>query len=109
MTHIENGLGDIVMEWKDITTYSKFTKERLPRILEYRLNKDLSLIVHRHICDESTWFASVHGTKIYMVDLHTDDLETAKIKGKKILIVLLNEKIKEYELAIENLQKEIDV
>ena len=97
------------MEWKDITTYSRFDKKRIPRILEYRLNKELAMIVHRHICDESTWFVSIHGTKIDMVDLHTDDLATAKNLANAIFITFLNEKIEEYEAAVKKIKNEMCV
>ena len=97
------------MEWKDITTYSRFDKKRIPRILEYRLNKELTIIVHRHICDESTWFVTIHGTKINMVDLHTDDLATAKNLAIEIFIAFLNEKIVEYKFAVEKLKEKLSV
>ena len=92
------------MNWIDSTTHSKFDKERKPRIISLNLTKRYTLVVHRHITDESTWFMTIHNTRIDMVDLYTDDLHEAKSKAIAHAIEFLYEQKEELEAAIHQLE-----
>ena len=67
-------------DWKDVSSYSRGDKERIPTILELRRLSPFNtrLILHRHIYYPNTWVVSCKGTDIDKVDLHTDNVEEAK-------------------------------
>lgn len=96
------------MNWSDGTSYSRFDKERVPRIWELSITKKMTLIVHRHIYDESTWFMTLHNyhtTVIDMVNLCTDDADKAKADAIGLTIEYLYKQKDELENVIKHLKE----
>lgn len=91
------------MKWQDGTSYSKSDKERIPRILEVNV-RGLTIIIHR-IIHYDEWHLTVRGKlNIKDLQLHTEDLEEAKIKGMEIVMneILKLEKIR--DVLVSNLR-----
>jgi len=91
-----------MLEWKDTTSYSRGDKERIPRILEIKV-EGLRIVVHR-IIHYPEWYVSCYDLNIEDRCLYVDDLYEAKIKAIDIILekleglmrvkeVLENEKI----------------
>lgn len=93
------------LKWIDSTTHSRWDKERKPRILNLALTKRWTLVVHRHIHDESTWFMTIHNTHVDMVNLRTDDLEIAKSKAIEYAINYMKEHVNELQNSIFMLEQ----
>ena len=83
------------MEWQDKTSYSRADKERVPRILEIKV-EGLKVTIHRIIHCEG-WYLTVYELNIDDRYLGTEDLEGAKNRGLEVVIgrILKLEKIKD--------------
>jgi hypothetical protein len=77
------------VEWKDITTYSRNDKERIPEILEAKIS-DFNIRIHRHIYYPSTWLLSCHQLAIKNIDLRTDTFSIAETLATNYLIATLD-------------------
>lgn len=96
------------MNWKDGTSYSKFDHERIPRIWELPITKKITLVVHRHIYDKSTWFMTLRhlgNTVINMLNLNTDDENQAKAYAIDMTLEYLCCQKEEIESAIQRLRQ----
>lgn len=84
-----------MIEWKDTTSYSQSNKQRIPSVLEFKID-NVDIIVHRYVgC--SGWFLSSHNLRIDKKSLIGEDVEACKIQA----IGFVREYIKD---SIEKLQ-----
>jgi len=100
------------MKWEDGTSYSKFDHERIPRIWELPITKKMTLVVHRHVYDESTWFMTLHdhnSVVIDMINLYTDNAETAKANAVHFVLGYLYEQKDLIQSAIDDMKREFYV
>jgi hypothetical protein len=88
------------VEWKDITTYSRDDKKRIPEILETKLD-NFNIRIHRHIHYPDTWLLSCHQLAMQCIDLKTDDFNIAEISAINFLIRKLDEYVKLQALLVE--------
>ena len=96
------------MNWEDGTSYSRFDHERIPRIWELPITKKMTLVVHRHIYDESTWFVTLHdhnSVVIDMVNLHTDNVDNAKANAIHLAMEYLQKQKDSIQCAINDLKR----
>lgn len=73
-----------MIEWKDVSSYSRYDKERIPSILELKI-EGIRIVVHR-IIHYDGWFVSCYDLNIEDEQLYTEDLEDAKIKGINYIV-----------------------
>lgn len=85
-------------EWKDITSYSQNSKNRLPRCFETKIGKFRLVVVWNHIDTPNTWSFSLYGI-LEHVDLDINDYSKKEEVFEKAL-----QKVKEY---LSDLIKEI--
>ena len=100
------------MKWEDGTSYSKFDHERIPRIWELPIKNRMTLTVHRHIYNESTWFMTLrdHGaTVIDMVDMCTNNIDNAKARAIQLTMEYLHKEKDLIQFAIDDLKREFYV
>ncbi len=74
--------------WKDVTSYRRGDKERIPTILEAMIC-GFRICVHWHIYYQNTWLLSCHSLKIDNQDLKADCFDEATRKAINILITHL--------------------
>jgi hypothetical protein len=98
--------GEIGMEWKDITIYSQGDKERVPSVLEAKID-GFNIRVHRHIYYPGTWLLSCHQLGIDNKDLKTDTFRIAETVALNFLIYKLDEYVKLQNALIESNRKEV--
>ena len=82
-----------MLQWKDISSYSRNDKERTPTVLELRVD-GLRIVIHR-IIHYPEWYVSCYDLNIEDKCLYTEDLEEAKAIGIQTII----DKIEELERA----------
>lgn len=83
------------LNWKDISTYSKKDRDKLPKTWELKLEElNYRVIVTRHIYYKDTWLLNCRDIGIEHFDLKTDDIDEAKNKALKIIENHLNDLVK---------------
>lgn len=71
----------------DITTYSQQDREKIPRVLDVRIDGlEFSYRVHRNIYYPGTWFVTCDRLRIAQEDLKTDSLDEA-IHASKVFMM----------------------
>lgn len=90
--------------YKDVTSYSRDSKERKPSILENNVN-GIMFIVHKHIYYGDQWLLTCRELDIEQERLHTEDMEEAKKFVIERMRELLNRKVEKFKRAIEQLDK----
>jgi len=79
----------MLIAWKDVTSYSRGNKERIPSTLETEIC-GFSLFIHRHIHNPGTWLLSCYGLNLTNVDLSTDDFNEAERNAVAFLVAQLD-------------------
>ena len=67
-----------MLEWKDVTSYSKGDTERKPRVLECELAPGITIRVHKHIAWGEEFLLTSRKLEFDCTELNTADLEEAK-------------------------------
>lgn len=98
----------MLIAWKDVTSYSRGNKERIPRILEAEIC-GFTLTIHRHIHIPGTWLLSCCRLDLDNVDLRTDDFAEAENKAIAFFIKHLDKyvELQDTMKALCPLQEEI--
>lgn len=90
--------------YKDVTNYSRDSKERKPSILGNNVN-GIMFRVHKHVYYGDQWLLTCRELDIEQERLHTEDMEEAKKFGIERMRELLNRKVEKFKRAIEQLDK----
>ena len=87
--------------WKDITTYSKSDKGKIPKVWENRIH-GLRIVVHRHIWyEKDDWLLSCNELGIDNWKLNNKDRNKALKEAIEMITGKLESKIKEYKYILE--------
>lgn len=93
----------MIYKWKDITTYMRGEKERVPKTWGLFLQElGYKVVVTRHIYAENTWILRCQKADIEFLDLETDDIDEAKEKAITIIKNYLNELLLRVQKEIQN-------
>lgn len=89
-----------MLEWKDESSYSRGTKEKIPDVLVTKI-EGFDIKIHRHIHYPDTWLLSCYKLGIEKKDLNTDDFDEATKKAIQYIILKLEDYLKLYNKLIE--------
>lgn len=92
-----------MIEWKDITSYSRRDKERNPTVLSADIY-GITIIVHKYIGYGDAWLLTCRYLKIDKHNLKTTDLKTAKENALDYLKQILYSEIERYTEALKELE-----
>lgn len=67
-----------MLEWKDVTSYSKGDTVRKPRVMECEITPGIKIRVHKHIAWEETLLLSSTDLDFDHLELGTSDFDEAK-------------------------------
>ena len=95
------------MKWQDITSYSQNDTERKPRVLECIVG-NIKFKVHKYVELGDFWFLTSSDIGVYMYELNTTDLEEAKAKAIKTVILMLDKRKAEIDNALEDIYANSD-
>ncbi|MDI9413476.1 MAG: hypothetical protein QM401_07870 [Bacillota bacterium] len=79
----------MLIAWKDVTSYSRGDKERIPNTLKAEIC-GFPIVIHRHIHYPGTWLLSCYGLNLTNVDLSTDDFNEAERNAVAFLVAQLD-------------------
>ncbi len=88
--------------YKDITSYSRGDKDRIPGVLENETN-GIKFTVHKHIYYGDEWVLTCREIGVEHLRLNTEDMEEAKEKGIVEMIQLLGIEISRFKKAISEI------
>lgn len=92
------------MKWKDVSSYSKKDKERIPHTWELRI-EGLRIVVTRHIYYPLTWLLICRELGIDGINLHNDNVDEAKSAAIELILSELTTKRGQIEKQIEEITK----
>ena len=89
-----------MLEWKDESSYSRGTKEKIPDVLATKI-EGFDIKIHRHIHYPDTWLLSCYKLGIEKKDLNTNDFDEATKKAIQYIVFKLEDYLKLYNKLIE--------
>jgi len=91
-----------MIQWEDKTTYSRDDNERIPQILEARINS-IGICVHRHIRYPGKWLLTSKYLFIDKMELKSENIDDAK----KEALSIVNKHLMYMQIEISNAIKQI--
>ena len=86
------------MEWKDVTTYDRYDKERIPTCFSTSIGDLIITVVSSHIYHKGEWVMHCYNIGINTLPLNVKTLDEAKEKA----IENVKNKITEWYRDIQN-------
>lgn len=92
------------MTWRDVTTYSKGCTERIPSVLECKLDGNIIVQLHTHLHYGDEWLLTSQFFNFDKVCVGETELDLAKSKAKEMIYEALLRKQREIENELISLR-----